>query len=800
MASNLHLRLTQTSGQENNVPAQLVTKLYNIYKKVQNDTLDWDCDENSIKGTFKTGYTYDKYVNTLHSFFNNLNIIPEGYYVYFEDPLVESILLNELIRVIYPDNNYEGVIANLKTNTTGNTWQQGLKRIFYNNRDIQTFDELSKLTNVTTLAYEEFRDCQSLISIDLSRIQILNEGTVRSCVNLEYFNGQTSTKGDLSLPALKPAGMVGYNFYCWKDGSVYRGPQVKRILDLGDCNNLGTAAFFGCQTLEYVDDSIFTKLNKIGGNVFYDCTSLVINDLKLPLIDSIGTGAFMHVQIKKISELGICTLGTDAFAGCSSLTTITDEALENITSIGDRCFQNCTSLVIEDLKLPNLIKIGTHAFQNTKVKKISDLGTTITTLQGFADCKELTSVVIPPSVSILGAGAFQGCTLLNSIDLSNITTLNNYCFKNTRLSLTNNDLYNITTFNGSRDDGVFGRSGNLTLLNIETLDLPNCTYIGDNTFVGQTNIKYINLENINTLYSNKTFMGCTQLIKAKIIGTYIDLKGDWGYGGGGMFENCTNLTEVELSPNLTIITYNMFSNCTNLTTVNFNDFQENIEIFEGGNFYKSNKLTHKVFYFPRCTLFGGINKGRGSAYNKHAGFTGLDGNYSFYLPKITSLVESQLPNYNTNGYKVTYFGESIYMPYITLFSYNYNSQHHDHSTVKTLYFKNLESVTAGVFAGFTVDIIIFNNVNPPQLNVVSEWTDIGDGNNGLNLFNDDMFRTTIINDGIYVPDSAVQTYKNTSYFHNVIDKIKPLSTCPRITIEQGMNGVSGLIEEYMNEK
>ena len=36
MASNLHLRLTQTSGQENNVSAQLVTKLYNLWERYQN--------------------------------------------------------------------------------------------------------------------------------------------------------------------------------------------------------------------------------------------------------------------------------------------------------------------------------------------------------------------------------------------------------------------------------------------------------------------------------------------------------------------------------------------------------------------------------------------------------------------------------------------------------------------------------------------------------------------------------------------------------------------------------------------
>jgi len=267
-----------------------------------------------------------------------------------------------------------------------------------------------------------------------------------------------------------------------------------------------------------------------------------------------------------------------------------------------------------------------------------------------------------------------------------------------------------------------------------------------------------------------------------------------------MFESCVNLREVELPVNLSNLSYHIFYNCTNLTTVNFSDFQENLTIIDGNAFYKTN-FTHKVFYLPRCIKFGGVyNHGRGSNYDgSTAPFIGMIGNYSFYLPKITEIHDSYASN-NSRGNRVSYFGERIYMPYITLFSNNVHNQHHDHSTIKTLYFKKLNKVQASTFAGFTVDILIFNNATPPQLEIMSDWVDTGDGDNGICLFNEDMFRTTIINDGIYVPDSAVETYKATSYFSSVIDKIKPLSICPRITIEQGMGGMAGLIEEYMNEK
>ena len=468
--ANIHIKLQQTVGQENNVPAQLVTKLYNLWGRYQNGLDSWDCNENSIKGTFKTGYTYDKYVEALHSFFDNLTIIPEGYYIYFEDPLVESILLTQLIQPTYPDKNYEGVIASVQLLSSGNASQQGFKKIFRDNREIQTFDELPKFENAKALAEEEFRDCQALRSIDLTNIEVLNAGALRSCVSLEYFNGQTSTKGDLRLPNLRALGFNGnYQFYNYKDGSVYKGPQIKRILDLGNCTKITSNCFENCMTLEYIDDSIFEKLNLIDSYAFNNCTNLIIEDLKLPYIQYIYNGAFRYTQVKKISELGTCALGNSSFSECTALTTITDEALSNITSIDSYCFDNCTSLVIEDLKLPKLTNIKDHAFRKTKVKKISDLGN-VSTVTGFDGCTLLTSVEIPVSATALGGDAFNGCTSLQSINISNIKLFWSGCLAN--ISILPNIMY-LPLVTASIGYKAFQNT------NIRSLYLPNMSNTND---------------------------------------------------------------------------------------------------------------------------------------------------------------------------------------------------------------------------------------------------------------------------------------------------------------------------------
>jgi len=423
-----HIKLTQTVGQENNVPAQLITKLYTLYSNQLKGLDSWDCNEDSIQGTFKTGYTYDKYVEALHSFFNNLNIISEGYYVYFEDPVVESIILNQLVNVIYPEKHYEGVITGLEVNNSGNSDYYGFRRIFKGNNEIQTFDELSKLTNVKALATSEFASSQSLTSIDLTNIETFGINAFAYCSNLEFFNGQNSEKGSLRLPNLKSNGFSGGIFQWEKTNNVWRGPKVKKIYDLGNCTVIQDRIFLHCISLEYIEDGILEQITRIGHYSFQYCENLIINDLKLPNITTIGNEAFRNTQIKKISELGNCTICEYTFEYCDKLTSISPEALENITKIYKGAFAYCTNLVIDDLSLPQLTEISEDAFRGCKIKTVSNLGN-VTTVTGFTNCTTLTSVSIPLSANKLGQSAFMGCVNLTGVNdiINRITYFDTDC-------------------------------------------------------------------------------------------------------------------------------------------------------------------------------------------------------------------------------------------------------------------------------------------------------------------------------------------------------------------------------------
>ena len=56
--------------------------------------------------------------------------------------------MTKLVNVLYPSQHYDGVIETIELNNSGSAAQLGFKQIFYQNTDITSFDELSKLINV----------------------------------------------------------------------------------------------------------------------------------------------------------------------------------------------------------------------------------------------------------------------------------------------------------------------------------------------------------------------------------------------------------------------------------------------------------------------------------------------------------------------------------------------------------------------------------------------------------------------------------------------------------------------------
>lgn len=117
-----------------------------------------------------------------------------------------------------------------------------------------------------------------------------------------------------------------------------------------------------------------------------------------------------------MSSSKVTSIGSKAFAGCSSLQTVT---LSNtLTSIGRFAFYMCKSL--HSLTLPNSLRtIGDYAFLGSGLKtlKIPETGVDITIPQGMVqNCKQLETIDFSSNVAVLSRGFFYGATNLTRIN------------------------------------------------------------------------------------------------------------------------------------------------------------------------------------------------------------------------------------------------------------------------------------------------------------------------------------------------------------------------------------------------
>jgi len=183
------------------------------------------------------------------------------------------------------------------------------------------------------------------------------------------------------------------------------------------------------------------------------------------------------------------------------------------------------------------------------------------TIEGVKDISS-TEIVIPAYITKIGAGAFQGCTSLESIIVpDSVTAIGKEAFKDCT-SLSNAVI-------GSQvkaiSDGMF--SGCTSLTGVTISQPEKVTFIGKNAFKECESLEYVNVgESVTSI-------------------------------GGNAFKNCKKLYSVTLSKDLDEIGNDAFLGCTGIKEVNISSIEDWCSL----NFY--NSPTMSPLYSGRGNLY-----------------------------------------------------------------------------------------------------------------------------------------------------------------------------------------------------
>ena len=167
---------------------------------------------------------------------------------------------------------------------------------------------------------------------------------------------------------------------------------------------IGAHAFANCKSLKAVN--LPASVAEIEEAAFENCKEL--KEIQLPdMLSSIGNTAFQNCAAIKTLTLpeDLHTIGIAVFLGCKALKTL------NISAENKFLHQENGILYSNDG--PSVI----CCLQNTAGHiSIAD-GTVCIAAQAFENCRSITDVVIPNSVSEIGERAFWGCSKLEHIRL-----------------------------------------------------------------------------------------------------------------------------------------------------------------------------------------------------------------------------------------------------------------------------------------------------------------------------------------------------------------------------------------------
>ena len=318
------------------------------------------------------------------------------------------------------------------------------------------FNSCSGLTSVTipnsvtSIGSDAFWNCSGLTSVTIpNSVTSIDKGTFYGCSGLTSVNipnsvtsiGIGAFRGCSGITSVNISDLAAWCKITFGDDAsnplffahhlYLNGNEVKDLVIPNSVIRIGAFVFYGHSALTSL--TIPSSVTYIGSNAFAYCSGLT--SLTIPnSVTSIGYNAFYDCSGLKSLTIGnsVTSIGEFAFGGCSNLPSVTIP--NSVTSIDERAFEGCSSLT--SVTIPQSVtNIGKFAFSlcsRLTAVYISDLtawckitfGNILSNPLYFANQlylngNEVKNLIIPNSVTDIGAYAFNGCSALTSVTIPN---------------------------------------------------------------------------------------------------------------------------------------------------------------------------------------------------------------------------------------------------------------------------------------------------------------------------------------------------------------------------------------------
>ena len=343
---------------------------------------------------------------------------------------------------------------------------------------------------------------------------------------------------------------------------------------------------YGYTTLEIPNEINGVSVTGIGSSAFYGCSSLT--SITIPdSVTTIGEYAFGHCSSLTSITIpdSVTTIGKYVFSGCSSLTSVTFGENSKLTTIGKCVFSGCSSLT--SITIPDSVTtIGEYAFEHCSNLTSVTFGenSKLTTVgeDAFYDCSSLTSITIPSSVTTIGSSAFSGCSKLTSITIpASVTTIDSNAFS--RCS----SLTSITIPSSVTTIGNWAFDNCTSLTSVTFGENSKLTTVGYEAFYGCSSLTSVTFGENSQLTSigSRAFYDCSSLTSITIPDSVTSICDDAFYDcdnltavtfgensklttiGSSAFSSCSKLTSITIPASVTTIDSNAFSRCSSLTSI-----------------------------------------------------------------------------------------------------------------------------------------------------------------------------------------------------------------------------------------